>query len=69
MEKPVRVHELDEKDGFAVCRIIDLSALLKDVPSVEKWCAFLASMPNGEKHLHSKLGPSPGATATKMPKS
>ena len=44
----LRVHELDEKDGFAVCRIIDLSALLKDMPSVEKWCAILASMPNGE---------------------
>src|SRR5258708_39152693 len=44
----LRVHELDEKDGFAICRIIELSALLKDVPSVEKWCAILASMPNGE---------------------
>ena len=36
----LRVHELDEKDGFAVCRIIELNALLKDVPSVEKWCIW-----------------------------
>jgi tetratricopeptide (TPR) repeat protein len=45
----LRVHELDEKDGFAVCRIIELSALLKDVPSVEKWCAILASMLRSSK--------------------
>ncbi len=42
------VHELDPIDGFAVCRIIELGALLKDVASVEKWCSVLASMPNGQ---------------------
>jgi tetratricopeptide (TPR) repeat protein len=43
-----RVHAIDPHDGFAVCRLIELSAMLNDLQSVEHWCSILACLPNGE---------------------
>jgi len=42
-----RVLELDKSDGFAICRLIELSALLRDVRAAEHWCSVLEQMPNG----------------------
>lgn len=42
-----RVVEIDPKDGFAVCRLIETSQFLKDIDSVERWCAVLKAMPGG----------------------
>ena len=43
-----QVHRIDATNGFAVCRLIELSALLNDLSSVERWCSVLAQLPNGE---------------------
>ena len=42
-----QVYRLDAKDGFAVCRLIELSAMLGDLRYAEKYCDVLASMPDG----------------------
>lgn len=42
-----RVLELDPKDSFAICRLIETSQLLKDIDAVEHWCGVLKGMPNG----------------------
>ena len=35
-------------DGFAVCRLIELSAMLRDLDAVNHWCFKLSQLPNGE---------------------
>jgi tetratricopeptide (TPR) repeat protein len=42
-----RVLKLDRGDAFAICRLIELSGLSKDVSAVERWCSVLAQMPGG----------------------
>lgn len=43
-----RVLELDPKDSFAICRLIETSQLLKDIGAVEHWCEVLKGMPGGQ---------------------
>jgi tetratricopeptide (TPR) repeat protein len=43
-----RVLELDPKDNFAICRLIETSQLLKDIGAVERWCEVLKGMPGGQ---------------------
>ena len=40
--------ELDPKDNFAICRLIETSQLLKDIDAVERWCEVLKGMPGGQ---------------------
>jgi tetratricopeptide (TPR) repeat protein len=42
-----RVLELDANNSFAICRVIELSASLKDLQGVEHWCSVLGEMPKG----------------------
>ena len=42
-----RVLELDPKDNFAICRLIETSQFLKDIDAVEHWCEVLKEMPGG----------------------
>ena len=42
------VLELDPTNSFAICRLIELSAAIKDVEAVERWCSVLAQMKNGQ---------------------
>jgi hypothetical protein len=41
------VLEIDPKDNFAICRLIETSQMLKDIGAVEKWCEVLKGMPGG----------------------
>lgn len=43
-----RVLELDPRDSFAICRLIESSQLLKDIDAVEHWCEVLKGMPDGQ---------------------
>jgi len=43
-----RVLELDPKDSFAICRLIETSQLLRDIGAVERWCEVLKGMPGGQ---------------------
>lgn len=43
-----RVLELDAKNSFAICRLIETSQLLKDIDAVEHWCEVLKGMPGGQ---------------------
>ena len=43
-----RVLELDPKDSFAICRLIETSQMLKDIEGVERWCEVLKGMRGGE---------------------
>jgi tetratricopeptide (TPR) repeat protein len=43
-----RVLSLDARDSYAICRLIELSAALKDIGAVEHWCSVMAQMPKGE---------------------
>ena len=42
------VLDLDATDSFAICRLIELSAAIKDVEAVERWCSVLSQMKNGQ---------------------
>jgi len=43
-----KVVELDPTDGFSVCRLIELSALLRDLAAADYWCSKLSQMPGGQ---------------------
>jgi serine/threonine protein kinase len=43
-----RVLELDPKDNFAICRLIETSQLLKDIDAAMHWCEVLKGMPGGQ---------------------
>lgn len=43
-----RVLELDPRDSFAICRLIETSQLLKEIDAVEHWCEVLRGMPGGQ---------------------
>jgi tetratricopeptide (TPR) repeat protein len=43
-----RVLEIDPKDSFAICRLIETSQLLKDIGAAEHWCEVLRGMPGGQ---------------------
>lgn len=43
-----RVVQLHPRDGFAVCRLIELAALAGDLADAERWCNALAALPDGK---------------------
>ena len=43
-----RVLALNPSDDFAISRLIELSAALKDIAAVEHWCSVLSKMPSGQ---------------------
>ncbi len=44
----VQVYRIDPKDGFAVCRLIELAVMADDLQDAEKWCDILKLLPNGQ---------------------
>jgi serine/threonine protein kinase len=43
----LEVYRVDESDGFAVCRLIELAALASDLEDAEHWCDVLSALPDG----------------------
>jgi tetratricopeptide (TPR) repeat protein len=43
----LQVHRIDRSDGFAVCRLIELAALARDLQDAEHWCDVLSALPDG----------------------
>jgi serine/threonine protein kinase len=43
----LEVYRIDHSDGFAVCRLIELSALADDLHDAEHWCDVLSALPDG----------------------
>jgi len=43
----LEVYRIDQSDGFAVCRLIELAALADDLQDAERWCDVLSALPDG----------------------
>jgi tetratricopeptide (TPR) repeat protein len=43
----LEVYRIDQSDGFAVCRLIELAALAGDLQDAEHWCDVLSALPDG----------------------